>query len=143
MIEGLDDRQEKDYCGLVGVTRAVRRSRYARRDDEARPDCGPGQSVFFGFGRNYDSDIRLYGRVSWVVGDAWRLGYSLTRLELDPDPDHEGETILIHVLESTYAFTPDLLVKLFVQSNSSIDKVNVQAVGIWRFKPPFGSRQLA
>jgi hypothetical protein len=59
------------------------------------------------------------------------------------DPDPEGETTLIHVLESTYALSPDLLVKPFVQSNSAIDKVNVQAVGIWRFKPPFGSFQLA
>jgi hypothetical protein len=103
---------------------------------------GRRASAYFGFGRNYDSDLRLYGgRLAWVVGDAWRLGYSLTRLELDPDP--EGETTLIHVLESSYAFTPDLVLKLFVQSNSSIDKLNLQAVGIWRFKPPFGSLQLA
>ena len=118
--------------------------RNERTEVEAGWDARNGRKVsaFFGFGRNYDSDLRLYGgRVSWVVGDAWRLGYSLTRLELDPDP--EGETTLIHVLESTYAFTPDLVVKLFVQSNSAIDKVNVQAVGIWRFKPPFGSFQLA
>jgi len=99
-------------------------------------------SAYFGLGRNYDSDLRLYGlRAAWVVGDAWRLGYSLTRLELDPDPEHE--TTLIHVLDTSYAFTPDLVLKLFVQSNSAIDKVNVQAVGIWRFKPPFGSFQLA
>jgi hypothetical protein len=118
--------------------------RNERTEVEAGWDGRDGRKVsaFFGFGRNYDSDLRLYGgRVSWVVGDAWRLGYSLTRLELHPDP--EGETTLIHILETTYAFTPDLLVKLFVQSNSAIDKVNVQAVGIWRFKPPFGSFQLA
>jgi hypothetical protein len=99
-------------------------------------------SASLGLGRNFDSDLRLYGAsVRWAVGGAWLLGYSLTWLELDPDP--EGETTLIHVLQSSYAFTPDLLVKLFVQSNSSIDKVNVQAVGIWRFKPPFGSFQIA
>jgi hypothetical protein len=33
--------------------------------------------------------------------------------------------------------------KLFVQSNSAIDKDNVQALFVWRFKPPFGSLQVA
>jgi len=47
------------------------------------------------------------------------------------------------VVEALYAFNPDLFVKLFAQTNSAIDKVNVQAVGVWRFKPPFGSLQLA
>ncbi len=93
-------------------------------------------------GVNFDSDLRLYGAsVDWALGDAWRLGYSFTRLELDPDP--EGDTTWIHVFETLYAFTPDLFVKFFAQSNSAIDKVNVQAVGVWRFKPPFGSLQLA
>ncbi len=91
---------------------------------------------------NFDSDLTLYGAsADWALGDSWRLGYSLTRLELDPDP--EGDTTWIHVFETLYAFNPDLFVKLFVQSNSAIDKVNVQAVGVWRFKPPFGSFQLA
>jgi hypothetical protein len=47
------------------------------------------------------------------------------------------------VFETIYAFNPDLYIKLFFQSNSAIDKTNVQAVGVWRFKPPFGSVQLA
>ncbi len=99
-------------------------------------------SAFAGRGVNFDSDLTLYGaEATWAFGDAWRLGYSLTRLELDPDP--EGNTTWIHVFETLHAFNPDLFVKLFVQSNSAIDKVNVQAVGVWRFKPPFGSLQLA
>jgi hypothetical protein len=69
------------------------------------------------------------------------LSYSLTRLELDPDP--ENRTTWIHVFETRYVFNPDLYIKLFVQSNSAIDKLNLQAVGVWRFKPPFGSVQLA
>ncbi len=107
-------------------------------------DGRDGRSVraFASRGTNFDSELTLYGAsADWAVGDAWRLGYSLTRLELEPDP--EGETTWIHVFETRYAFDPDLFVKLFAQTNSAIDKVNVQAVGVWRFKPPFGSLQLA
>jgi len=47
------------------------------------------------------------------------------------------------VLETRYAFNPDLFLKLFVQTNSALDKENVQALFVWRFKPPFGSLQVA
>jgi hypothetical protein len=91
---------------------------------------------------NFDADLVLYGaEAAWKFGDGFRLTYSATRLELDPDP--ENDTTWIHVLETLYSFNPDLYVKLFVQSNSAIDKLNVQAVGVWRFKPPFGSLQIA
>lgn len=103
---------------------------------------GRAVRAFAARGVNFDSDLALYGASAhWAFGDAWRLGYSLTRLELDPDPD--GDTTWIHVFETLYAFNPDLFVKLFFQTNSAIDKINVQAVGVWRFKPPFGSLQLA
>jgi hypothetical protein len=107
-------------------------------------DGRDGRSVFAiaGSGVNYDSNLVLYGLdAAWKFGDSFRLSYSLTRLELDPDP--ENETTWIHVLETLYAFNPDLYIKLFVQTNSAIDKLNLQAVGVWRFKPPFGSVQLA
>jgi hypothetical protein len=107
-------------------------------------DGRDGRSVFAiaGSGVNYDSDLELYGfDAAWKIGDSFRLSYSLTRLVLDPDP--ENETTWIHVLETLYAFNPDLYIKLFVQTNSAIDKLNVQAVGVWRFSPPFGSVQLA
>jgi hypothetical protein len=118
------------------------------RNEETRVEIGwdgrDGRSVkaFAGGGVNFDSDLTLYGaEATWAFGKAWRLAYSLTRLHLQPDP--EGETTVIHVFDTTYAFNPDLLVKLFVQANTAIDKVNVQAVGVWRFRPPFGSLQLA
>ena len=99
-------------------------------------------SAYAGTGFNFDSDLELHGaRVQWPVGDRLRLAYDLTRLELDPDP--AGESTTIHVFEMNYSFNPDNFVRLFVQTNSSIDKENVQAVWVWRFKPPFGSLQLA
>ncbi|MGD8438892.1 MAG: DUF5916 domain-containing protein [Holophagae bacterium] len=118
------------------------------RNDRVRLETGwdsrDGRSVFVfaATGTNYDSDLRLYGaEAAWAFGDRLRFEYSATRLELDPDPD--DETTWIHVLSTVYNFNPDLFVKLFVQSNSAVDKVNVQAVGVWRFTPPFGSIQVA
>ncbi len=46
-------------------------------------------------------------------------------------------------LQYQWACQPDLFVKLFVQSNSAIDKLYVQVVGVWRFRPPFGTFQIA
>jgi hypothetical protein len=103
---------------------------------------GRSISVFAGTGVNFDSDLRLYGaETEWAFGDRFRLEYSVTRLELDPDP--ELETTWIHVLDGVYNFNPDLFIKLFLQTNSAVDKLNIQAVWVWRFKPPFGSLQLA
>ena len=103
---------------------------------------GHAISAYAGSGFNFDNDLTLYGaQVQWPFGDRWRLSYDLTRLELKPDLSNETTTI--HVLEILYSFTPDLFLKLFVQTNSAIDKDNVQALWVWRFKPPFGSLQIA
>jgi hypothetical protein len=103
---------------------------------------GRSFNVSAGTGTNFDSDLRLYGaEIEWAFGDRLRLEYSLTRLELDPDP--ENESTWIHVFDAVYNFNPDLFIKLFVQTNSATDKLNVQAVWVWRFIPPFGSLQVA
>ena len=107
-------------------------------------DGRDGRQLFgsIGTGVNFDNDIQLYElKAAWPFGDRWRLGYSLTRLQVDPDPDNR-ET-WIHVFETNYTFSPDLFVRLFVQSNSAIDKENIQLLGVWRFNPPFGSLQVA
>jgi hypothetical protein len=104
--------------------------------------AGRSVEVFAGTGTNFDSDLVLYGlELEWKLSDRWNLSYSLTRLELDPDP--ELETTVIHVFSTDYYFNPDLLVRVFVQSNSAIEKENVQALMVWRFLPPFGSLQVA
>jgi hypothetical protein len=107
-------------------------------------DGRDGRSVFVfaGTGVNFDSDLVLYGaEVEWAFGDRFRLEYSLTRLELDPDPDNE--TTWINVLSAVYNFNPDNFIKVFFQTNTAIEKVNVQAAWVWRFMPPFGSLQVA
>ncbi len=107
-------------------------------------DSRRGQSIFgtVGTGTNFDSDLTLFGlEADWRVNDRFGFSYEVTRLELDPDP--EGETTWIHILESSYFFNPDNFIKLFAQTNDAIDKVNVQALWVWRFLPPFGSIQVA
>ena len=98
--------------------------------------------VYRSTGFNFDSNLELYGAgIRWPVGDKLRFDYRMTRLDLDPDP--EGESTTIHVFETLYAFSPDMYAKVFLQTNSAIDKENVQAQWVWRFLPPFGSLQLA
>jgi hypothetical protein len=107
-------------------------------------DNRQGRSAFLevGTGTNYDSDLLLATfRAEFRISSAWGFQYELTWLELDPDP--ELESTWIHVLRSSYYFTNDLFVSLFLQTNSVISKENVQLLGVWRFKPPFGSLQLA
>jgi len=103
---------------------------------------GRAISVFAAQGVNFDNDLVLYGvSLRWPFGDRWRFSYDLTQLELDPDP--ENETTTIHVFEALYSFNPDMFAKLFVQTNSAIEKENIQLLWVWRIKPPFGSLQLA
>ena len=47
------------------------------------------------------------------------------------------------MLRTDYYFNPDLWLSGFFQSNSAIGKDNVQILLVWRFRPPFGSVQLA
>ncbi|MBT8489222.1 MAG: carbohydrate binding family 9 domain-containing protein, partial [Gemmatimonadetes bacterium] len=93
-------------------------------------------------GRNFGDDLWLWeGELTFKVSDAWNLGYEVTRLDLEPDPRDRSTTI--QVLRTTYYFTNDLYMKLFAQTNSAIDKENVQLLGVWRILPPFGSLQVA
>jgi hypothetical protein len=101
-------------------------------------------SVTFGyqFGTAFDSDFNLY-----TVGTAYKfteqlsVEYSLEYLSLDPDP--EDESTWIHVIRADQFFTPDLFINLFFQTNSSIDRRNIQATFVYRYQPPFGTLQFA
>jgi hypothetical protein len=102
------------------------------------------QSVFaaYRFGRNFDSDFRLVsGAVRYKPTPESALEYELQRLALDPDPT--GVSTWIHVARANHFFTNDLFFQLFFQTNSAIDRQNVQAVFVYRYRPPFGTLQLA
>lgn len=104
--------------------------------------AGRSWRASYGFGRNYGSDLRLLGgEVNFKITDAWNAGYELTKLWLDPDP--EDESTWIHSIRSNYYFATDFYLKLFLQTNSVIDKKNAQVVLVWRFIPPFGALQFA
>ncbi len=49
---------------------------------------------------------------------------------------------MIHVVRGSHFFTPDLFVRVFYQSNSAIDRRNVQATFVYRYLPPFGTLQM-
>jgi len=102
------------------------------------------QSVRAGyeFGRNFDADFQLWtASARYKVTQALSAEYELQRLRLEPDP--EGESTWIHVVRANQFFTKDLFVKLFFQTNSAIDRRNIQTVFVWRYRPPFGTIQVA
>lgn len=101
------------------------------------------QSVSAGyeFGRNFDADFGLWhaaGRLK--VTSALSVEYELQRLTLDPDP--KDETTWIHVARANHFFTPDLFLRVFFQTNSAIDRRNLQTQFIYRYLPPFGTLQV-
>ena len=99
-------------------------------------------SVSYSFGRNYDLNFHLIeGGLNYKLSKDFSLEYSLTRLIYNPDP--EKDSTWIHVVRATNYFTKDLFLKLFFQTNSAIDKVNIQVLFVYRFQPPFGFIQLA
>jgi len=94
------------------------------------------------FGRNFGSDLGLVtAEAALAVTKELSLEYVLERLTLAPDPDHESTWI--HVLRANQFFTKDLFLRVFFQTNSSIDRRNAQAVFVWRYLPPYGTLQLA
>ncbi len=94
------------------------------------------------FVKNFDSDFQLVtGSASYKVTPELSVEYELQRLLLDPDPD--DETTWIHVARASHFFTNDLFIRLFFQTNSAIDRRNLQAVFVWRYLPPFGTIQIA
>jgi hypothetical protein len=98
--------------------------------------------VGFQFGRNFDSDFRLWtAAAGYKVTDGLSVEYELQRLTLDPDPNMSRTWI--HVVRANHFFTKDLFLRAFFQTNSAIDRRNVQAVFVYRYKPPFGTIQLA
>ena len=94
------------------------------------------------FGRSFDSDFVLVsGSARFKPTAGSSLEYSLEWLTLDPDP--EGESTWIHVVSGSQFFTNDLYVTAFLQTNTVIDRREAQLVFVYRYRPPFGTVQLA
>jgi hypothetical protein len=95
----------------------------------------------YSFGKNFDSDFTLVGAsINRKISNDLSLTYRLSNLSLSPDPS--GQSTWIHSLYATQYFHKDLFLKLFLQTNSAIDKRNIQIVFAYRFQPPFGLVQL-
>ena len=94
------------------------------------------------FGHNFDADFTLWSTAArYTVTPELSAEYELQRLVLDPDPD--DASTWIHVVRANQFFTKDLFVRLFLQTNSAIDRRNIQAVFVYRYMPPFGTIQVA
>ena len=99
-------------------------------------------SLAYIFGHNFDQDFHLVeGSLNYNITQTFSFQYSLEYLNLKPDPGKESTWI--HVIRASNYFTNDLFLKVFFQTNSSIDKRNIQVLFVYRFQPPFGSLQLA
>lgn len=94
------------------------------------------------FGRSFDSDFVLVsGSVRFKPSTGSSLEYSLEWLSLAPDP--AGESTWIHVVSGSQFFSNDLYVTAFLQGNTVIDRREAQLVFVYRYRPPFGTIQLA
>jgi len=94
------------------------------------------------FGRSFDSDFTLVsGSARFKPSAGASLEYSIEWLTLEPDP--EGESTWIHVVSGSQFFTNDLYVSAFLQTNTVIDRREAQVVFVYRYRPPFGTIQLA
>ncbi len=94
------------------------------------------------FGRNFDADFQLWdASVKYKLTDELSAEYSLERLVLSPDP--ERESTWIHVIRANQFFTKDLYLRVLFQTNTAIDRHNTQVVFVWRYRPPFGTIQVA
>jgi len=67
--------------------------------------------------------------------------YSLQRLQFEPDPNRQSTWI--HVFRADQFFKKDLFLRFFYQTNSAIDRNNVQVLFVYRYLPPFGTIQVA
>jgi len=98
-------------------------------------------ALSYSFGKNFDSDFTLVGAtISRKLTSDLSLTYRLSKLSFRPDPT--DQSTWIHSFYATQYFHKDLFLKLFLQTNSAIDKRNVQIVFAYRFQPPFGLIQL-
>lgn len=96
----------------------------------------------YSFGRNFDAAFRLWtAEAKRKLTKELAAEYELQRLQLDPDPARRSTWI--HVFRASYFFAKDLFVKAFFQTNSAIERKNIQAVFVYRYRPPFGAIQVA
>jgi len=95
-------------------------------------------SLNYSGGYNFDRDFQLIKSSTRIkITSKLAVEYSFQRVWYQPDTNNKST--LINVLSVYYNFTKDLWIKMFVQNNSSINRIYVYGLAGWRFKPPFGA----
>jgi hypothetical protein len=98
-------------------------------------------SVGYEFGRNFDADFQLWRAAARrKLSEAASLEYELQHVRFRPDP--MNDSTWIHIVRGSHFFTPDLYLRVFVQTNTAIDRRNVQTAFVYRYLPPFGALQV-
>jgi hypothetical protein len=146
--ESLDFQLRNRWSFAVGHTEEFKRFEKDFRNRATEIEAGFNtreyRSINAGveFGRNFDADFRLISSGARLKPTPRSsIEYQLERLVLDPDP--EEESTWIHVVRASQFFTNDLYLQVFYQTNSVIDRKNLQAVFVYRYDPPFGTVQVA
>lgn len=98
-------------------------------------------SLFISSGRNYGSLFSMFG-ISKKVEISKNIfsEYDFYRIRYLTDSLYNST--YIHVVRLTIKMSENISWKVFFQSNTGIDKSNIQVVGTYAFKPPFGTLQL-
>lgn len=101
-------------------------------------------SLEYTMGKHFDLDFQLM-KISKNLNITRTLNmaadfYSIN-FEGNLDPNFQRNTIF--VIKAKQYFTPEIFVRLFVQSNAIIKKRNILAQCVYHFKPPLGTLQLA
>lgn len=115
-----------------------------RADFQAGYNTREYQSWSLGYttGKDSDSDYdAVNGYLRRKLGANTTAEYQLSRVWLKPDPLRQAT--LINIFRARHNFTRDLFLRLFYQTNSVLDRRHLEAVFVWRYKPPFGLIQFA
>jgi len=98
-------------------------------------------SLFISGGKNYGSKFHMFG-ISKKIEIAKGLfsEYDFYRIRYLEESLHPAT--YVHVVRLTLKMSEKLSWKIFYQSNTGIEKSNIQVVGTYLFKPPFGTLQV-
>ena len=102
-------------------------------------------SLSFLSGRNYGSDFSMIEMSKKLkITETLFAEYEVS-LILKYEPQHlaNKSKAAINVLKITNYVNKNFFWKFFIQTHASIDKTNFHVVGVYTFKPPYGTIQLA
>ncbi|MCK4645977.1 MAG: hypothetical protein KAU46_06970, partial [Candidatus Aminicenantes bacterium] len=133
-----------DKGGLVKLYTKDFRNYRTRFKSEFFAEEWEAFSLSFLFGRNYGSDFSMFELSKKLkITETLFAEYEVS-LILKYEPQHlvNKSKAAINVLKITNYVNKNFFWKFFLQTHASIDKTNFHVVGVYTFKPPYGTIQL-